>query len=1096
VKRKQYITSCFKGRNSLLAFLICCFFSSNLYAALPEFTLTVTKTDESCLGNGTLSFTVTGTDPAASIEYRIYQLPDTTNPIAVQTANFIGGRTAGTYLVIAVQSLNGESNSQQQQVTINNVIVPLTYIVNSTNATCGPDGSISITMTSGVGAFYEILSGPVTRDPQLSPVFNNIPAGQYEVRVIDNCGVGWVTTHTVISDGVSITVGQATFPEPQLPSCSSIVVSNILAASQGDSISYPLAIEYTIHPPGGGPAIVINSTVPNGGADSHEAQTVIPLYYGQLYFFDIKVTDNCGNVFTLPNNIVDIELTVALVADAAECGQKFLVIEPQYYTLPITVNWISAPEAFDPIQFNPGHPGPFNGVPIGYGDAENPVPWGEYIVEITDGCGHTAQNQILLEYEPPEPTDQVIPYPGCQSNMSEVTIQIPGYTIVTAIIMAAPTAYPNALPHDVSAFVTEDGLIIEPLIAGHYEIYLVDDCGNIFDTYGFDVPDMVTSTTALTRPDCGIGTGGIRIRGSSTILTAATMTAAPAGYPQTMPYDVSAELTSTGILTMADLIPGNYSFNVTDNCGLSHDVDVTVVGYSTTANDITVTPHCGSFEFVFNHMSTAGASFYLQKWNAATGNWEHPATGAPYVEGAVPSPTTGLPIAANTTTLNITFTGQFRILKYFQGLENGSIGEVRHCIESVQEFEYTGVFEIIGFEKLTCDGASATIRVLTNGVPPLTYKIIKKNGQPFVIDNGGDNVFTSLEQAVYTFEVQHSCGHIETGDADVAQLPSLATAHQPDDMETCDDVSNNSQETFVLSSQNAQVIGNQNPADYQLTYHLSQNDATTGANPLPDSYTSGNATIYVRLKYLPSTEGCFGITSFELIVHPYPVPIMRQTWGLCEGSNVSVTAPAGFDSYLWSTGQQNVLSVVISQSGQYTLTVTDGDCEGVFPFEVIASNAATVQDIVIDDWTADDNSITVILDGASLGEYAYSIDGEHYQESNVFDNLPPGPYTVFIKDLNGCGTIEENVFLLNYPKFFTPNGDGHHDFWRIKFSETEPHLMTYIFDRYGKLITGFLPNSIGWDGTYNGEPLPSTDYWFLVEREDGKIYRGHFAMKR
>lgn len=53
-----------------------------------------------------------------------------------------------------------------------------------------------------------------------------------------------------------------------------------------------------------------------------------------------------------------------------------------------------------------------------------------------------------------------------------------------------------------------------------------------------------------------------------------------------------------------------------------------------------------------------------------------------------------------------------------------------------------------------------------------------------------------------------------------------------------------------------------------------------------------------------------------------------------------------------------------------------------------------------------------------------------------------------------------------------------------------------IFDRYGKHITSFGPTSNGWDGKLNGADLPSTDYWFVVTREDGKIFRGHFSMLR
>ena len=86
--------------------------------------------------------------------------------------------------------------------------------------------------------------------------------------------------------------------------------------------------------------------------------------------------------------------------------------------------------------------------------------------------------------------------------------------------------------------------------------------------------------------------------------------------------------------------------------------------------------------------------------------------------------------------------------------------------------------------------------------------------------------------------------------------------------------------------------------------------------------------------------------------------------------------------------------------------------------------------------------------------------------------------------------------MLHYPVYFTPNGDGFHDTWHIPLASFEPAMEIFIFDRYGKLLKGLLPQSGGWDGNYNGQPLPSTDYWFTVKRQDGRLLRGHFAMKR
>jgi gliding motility-associated-like protein len=85
--------------------------------------------------------------------------------------------------------------------------------------------------------------------------------------------------------------------------------------------------------------------------------------------------------------------------------------------------------------------------------------------------------------------------------------------------------------------------------------------------------------------------------------------------------------------------------------------------------------------------------------------------------------------------------------------------------------------------------------------------------------------------------------------------------------------------------------------------------------------------------------------------------------------------------------------------------------------------------------------------------------------------------------------------LLYYPKFFTPNGDGYNETWHVEYATSEPGLVTNIFDRYGKLIKQ-LQYTDAWDGTLNGIQLPSTDYWFVVNRPDGKVHKGHFSLMR
>ena len=86
--------------------------------------------------------------------------------------------------------------------------------------------------------------------------------------------------------------------------------------------------------------------------------------------------------------------------------------------------------------------------------------------------------------------------------------------------------------------------------------------------------------------------------------------------------------------------------------------------------------------------------------------------------------------------------------------------------------------------------------------------------------------------------------------------------------------------------------------------------------------------------------------------------------------------------------------------------------------------------------------------------------------------------------------------VIDYPHYFTPNGDGINDTWYIAGLQNTDIIN--IFDRYGKLIKQ-LKGVEFWDGTYNQENLPSTDYWFTVDYlENGakKQFKAHFSLKR
>lgn len=1064
------------------------------------FDLILTKTDETCTGNGALQFHPENNDPLATFSYRIFKHPDLINPIAVVTTNSFGGLQSGTYRVIAEQTLNGVTSSEFRDIEIVSLIVPMTYAVSGINAFCGPDGQISVNVTAGAASSFEIMAGPVIRAPQPSPVFTNVPAGVYQIRVFDTCGEGFVQNFTLFSDSATLNISPGTIASTELPSCNTVLISNTITPSLNDDIPYPLSVEFTVFPPDGSTPITVTTSIASGSPDSMDAEAIIPFYYGQSYTYTIKITDPCGAVYTLPNNVVNAEIFSAMGPVNAPCQQFYLTTAVYNYVAPITITFDEFPDGFDPVAFNPGHPGPFVANVNDYGSDDQPVPFGFYAITITDACGRTttAEYDLTPPTTPPDVIVTITGYPGCQ-NLSMAEIEIAGFVLVGATITDAPDDYPHAVPHDVTAAIIDNVVVLDPLIPGDYTIEITDDCGNTH-VKDFVIPEGSTlSVLTSSWPGCGLGKGSIRIAATGGQVLSVIVQESPAAAGFATGTDLSYNIEPTsGVFYMADLPPGTYKFDILDSCGgLHEDKTINVVGYQVTLNDHLVTPHCGSFDLTLNHTANGvSQNYWLQREDPDTGNWHHPQTGQPYAEGEPLSATNAYPLTNNATNFNIGYTGTFRIIKGFQSFANGSEGGgFKTCIETLAEFDFFDGFNITQIERLTCDGQFSDIAIHTDGVPPLTFKIKSKNGDTsFVIDNGTDNIFTNLESATYEFEVQHACGHIRNIIVNIGNLPSVAEVPDPADMPSlieCDDINNDGQATFDLTQNNAAVLGSQNPANYTITYYLSDAAAQSATDAIPSTYTGGTATIYIRLQHNPST--CFGVTSFQVVVNPYPTISFDTSYPVCDGASVTVTAPPGMVSYLWSDGQSGQ-QATFTLPGNYVLSVDNGLCVADYPFVITPSAPPVIQTLEISDWTDNQNSIEVIL-GNPQGSYSYSLDGIHFQDSNIFDGLLPGNYTVFVKS-DACGMTSEQVYLLMYPKFFTPNGDGYNDYWRVKFSEAEPGLKTFVYDRYGKLITGFMPDSPGWDGLLNGRMLPSTDYWFVVVRENGKELRGHFSMKR
>lgn len=320
--------------------------------------------------------------------------------------------------------------------------------------------------------------------------------------------------------------------------------------------------------------------------------------------------------------------------------------------------------------------------------------------------------------------------------------------------------------------------------------------------------------------------------------------------------------------------------------------------------------------------------------------------------------------------------------------------------------------------------------------------------------------------------------------------------NQPNDLYACDE--GNGISHFDTSSVENELIGTQTG----LVVSYFDQEGNTLPSPLPVSFqntTPYAQTITVRVEDAASTI-CYSETSFELIVNNLPEINLEESYTICDLEPfLPLSIHSGFDTYSWVSEDGTVISNThtanIVDAGNYTVTVsqiTNGlRCENSFTFQLTRSVLPTIQTVNFDQ--LGNNYIEIIATGD--GDFEYSINGINYQDSNLFENISGGTYTVYVRDKNGCGEDSDEVTLIDYPNFFTPNNDTYNDSWNIYGIEKYPKASIIIFDRYGKMIKELLRGE-SWDGNYKGRKMPSSEYWFTAVLNTDIKFRGHFSLVR
>lgn len=291
-------------------------------------------------------------------------------------------------------------------------------------------------------------------------------------------------------------------------------------------------------------------------------------------------------------------------------------------------------------------------------------------------------------------------------------------------------------------------------------------------------------------------------------------------------------------------------------------------------------------------------------------------------------------------------------------------------------------------------GNTGTLTIFAqNGVPPYTYSVDGTNYQ-------SSNNFTGLAAGPMTMYVQDSRGCIGTKNYTILAAPTLTVS------------------TYLIAASACAADGgvkiNRTGGIAPYTYSI---DGTNYVSTNLFTGLTGNGTYTA---YVKDSKGC--IASAEIVIPQGSGLTVTErhanTTSCINNGSIQVIVTGGYGPYTYSLDGNNFQSsnsFTDLPEGNYVVTVNDSrGCSGTVNVTI-----NTVQIVITAVVTpassceATNGSIKLLRSGGGVGPFTFSIDGDTYQSSNVFTNLPAGYYNGYAKDANTC--IGELIDILVGP---------------------------------------------------------------------------------
>lgn len=349
-------------------------------------------------------------------------------------------------------------------------------------------------------------------------------------------------------------------------------------------------------------------------------------------------------------------------------------------------------------------------------------------------------------------------------------------------------------------------------------------------------------------------------------------------------------------------------------------------------------------------------------------------------------------------------------------------------------------------------------------------------------DGASDSIYTVTMPGTYSVEAIDSCGNIFRDTVIIAQASDVPFDLGPD-LAKCDN------DTLTITA----------PAGFTKYNWADNYNISNRYTQTVQVWPSADTTYTVTAE---TSNGCLVYDSVRVTIKIAPPLDLGADTSFCRNDSVTISAAAGFATYLWNTGETSQ-QIIVKNRGLYHVSAqAPNGCIARDSLEILNVYALPVVDLGRDTIICMSSNYT--FNAGNFASYLWQ-DGS---TARTFTTSAVGKYWVQVTDGNRCVNSDTAEVLkykncrnnIDFPNAFTPNNDRRHDTYKPIVRGNITAYKFTVFNRWGQRVFETSQINHAWDGTISGKPQDTGTFVWICEYqfagEEKKVAKGTLLLIR